>query len=316
MWGLGIIRSALRALGLLLIVASTAQAQQVSYQEFGGYHLDMAVQALRTEAENAAIGFAADLLKNPAEIFHTNCSLGAISAGTCNQGRTTGWLFDLSPNIQTNTGSEDAFQSIVGKISGNFMVFSLEKLEFSPVPLPDLSKPLHVFPLSAGVETTRNADVLNAVAEIGYVPYHLGSRGQFGDNQLRLGINPRVGFFAQGGKRVRDDAEFDIGGRADESAEQDGDAIGRLKSIFSMQLNFPMTLMGFRTGLVIEPTATGWYDLINNDVYYSLELSTSIVLLDTGTERKTLWEFTVQKGSGEPLFNEGTQFGTGLKLVY
>jgi hypothetical protein len=47
-----------------------------------------------------------------------------------------------------------------------------------------------------------------------------------------------------------------------------------------------------------------------------LKLSVGLVLLGSGGERSTLWEFTVQEGSGEPNFTQGTQYGTGLKLQY
>jgi hypothetical protein len=175
---------------------------------------------------------------------------------------------------------------------------------------------VHVFPLSAGIETTANGDTLNAVGEVGYVPFHFGSSARLGLNDLRLGINPRVGFFAQGGQKLRQDAEFETGGARDDSGEEKGKGIGRLKSVASMQLLFPMRMLGVKTGLTVEPSATGWYDLLNEEVYYSLKLSLGLVLLGTGARRSTLWEFTVQDGSGEPNFTEGTQFGTGLKLVY
>jgi hypothetical protein len=317
MWRRAFASAALTLFGAMILVGPVG-AQDSDLRTFGAYHLDTAVQGLITETEQEAVGLVFDLFKNQEEVFWTNCSPAEIHSGRCNIGRSTGWLFDLSPDVRVNTGTEDAFQSIVGKISGNFMVFSLESLgpDVSPVPLPDLSKLVHVFPISAGVETTADADTLNVIGEIGYVPFHFGSKARLGGNELRLGINPRWGVFLQGGQKVRQEAEFATGGARDESGEQEGDGIGRLKSLASMQLLFPMRLLGFSTGLLVEPGATGWYDFVNDEVYYSLELSLGIVLLGQGGERSTLWEFTVQDGSGEPNFTEGTQFGTGLKLVY
>jgi len=300
---------------ILIVLPTTAHAQDT---KLGAYYFDAALQALTTEARKEALGFTANLFKDQREVFIANCGPGEIQSGRCNVGRSTGWLFDLSPDIAINTGTEDAFQSIVGKISGNFMLFSLTSLgdDISPVPLPDLSKPLHVVPISAGVETTADGDTLNVVGEIGYVPFHFGSSARLGRNDLRLGINPRIGVFLQGGQKLRDDAVFATGGARDQSGEAKGKGIGRVKSAASMQLLFPMQAFGLPTGLTVQPSATGWYDFVNDKVYYSLELSLGIILLGAGGERSTLWEFTIQDGSGEPNFTEGTQFGTGLKLVY
>ena len=66
----------------------------------------------------------------------------------------------------------------------------------------------------------------------------------------------------------------------------------------------------------MRPSATGWYEFLHDEFYYTLELSVGIILIEAGEDRRTLWEFTVQDGSGEPNFTEGTQFGTGLKVVY
>jgi hypothetical protein len=94
------------------------------------------------------------------------------------------------------------------------------------VPLPDARKLMHVFPISAGVETTADGDTLNAVAEIGYVPFKFGGVRRLGENDLRLGINPRFGIFLQGGQKIREAARDETGGARDDSAEQEGKAIG------------------------------------------------------------------------------------------
>jgi hypothetical protein len=312
--------SALCALVVLCVAlgwAATAQAQNSSFEKFGGLHLDTAVQALRTEAETEAVGFVFDLFKNPDEIFATNCLSIEIQTGRCNFGRSTGWLFDLAPDVHVNTGNDEAFQSIVAKVSGNFMVFSLEqRTDISPIPIPDPSKLVHVFPISAGIETDNNADTLNAVAELGYVPFKFSGGTNFVGNNLRLGINPRVGFFLQGGDKLRDETKTGSGGSKDDSSEEQGKGIGRLKSVAEMDLLFPLRLLGAETGLQLQPSATGWYDFINNQFYYSLKLSVGLALLGSGGERSTLWEFTIQEGSGEPNFTQGTQYGTGLKLQY
>lgn len=312
-------KRALLLLVLCVFVApvTIARAQETASWDLGAFHLDTAVQALRTEAQKEAVGFVFNLFKNQQEVFYSDITQCRRS-NSCNLGRTHGWLFDLAPDIRINTGTEDAFQSIVGKISGNFIMFSLRppRPGGSPLPTPDPHKLIHVFPLSAGIETTANGDTLNAVGEFGYVPFKFSGGPRFGGNDLRLGINPHVGFFVQGGQKLRQEAVLETGGARDESSEAEGKGIARLKSVASMQLLFPMRLLGLNRGISVEPSAIGWYDLVNEEVYYSLKLSMGIALLGSGGERSTLWEFTIQDGSGEPNFTEGTQFGTGLKLVY
>jgi len=308
------------------VLSSSAVAQSLDVPNFSKvFSFDAAVSALQTEAERSAVGFAADLVKNPKRVFIVNCMEAEIRSGRCNQGRDYGWYVDLAPDINILTGSEDAFQSIVGKISGRFMVASLASPEelglgsdFPAGKILNYDRLLHVFPLSAGIETTRTADTLNAVGEFGYVPYLLTPIDSWSNqtNRIALGVNPKIGVFVQGGQKLRQEAEFDTGGARDDSAETEGKGIARLKSFASMELLFPMRFLGEQTGLRIAPAAIGWYDLLNEEVYYTLKLSVGLVLLGEANAQSTLWEFTIQDGSGEPNFTEGTQFGTGLKFVY
>ena len=297
-------------------LASGAHAQQSSTLNLGSYSLNTAVQALRTEAEKEAVGFVFDFFKDR-QFFYSDITTCAHT-GRCDPNRTHGWLFDLSPDIRVNTGTEDAFQSIVAKISGNFIAFSLRPPRPGgvPFPTPDPNALINVFPLSAGVETTADGDTVNVVGELGYVPFKFTGLPTIGKTDLQLGVNPLIGFFVQGGQKVRQEAEFETGGARDDSGEEEGKGIGRLKSVASMELTFPMRLLGQETGLSVRPSATGWYEFLHDEFYYTLELSVGIILLEAGENRRTLWEFTVQNGSGEPNFTEGTQFGTGLKFVY
>jgi hypothetical protein len=312
---------------LLGVASSSAVAQPLDVPSIPKiYSVDAAVTALQTEAEKSAVGFAADLIKNPSRVFVVNCMESEIRAGRCNQGRDYGWYVDLAPDVHVLTGSQDAFQSIVGKISGRFMFARLASpqelglgSDFPEGKILNYDRLLHVFPLSAGIETTRTGDTTNAVGEFGYVPYLLtpiNTWSQVQTNKIVLGVNPRIGIFVQGGQKLRQRAALDTGGARDDSGETEGKGIARLKSLASMELFFPTRFAGERTGIRVAPAAIGWYDLINDEVYYTLKLSIGFEWLGEGNKRNTLWEFTVQDGSGEPNFTEGTQFGTGLKFVY
>ena len=306
-------------LSLLLLacgLASGAHAQQSSTLNLGSYNLNTAVQALRTEAEKEAVGFVFDFFKDR-QFFYSDITTCA-QTGRYDPNQTHGWLFDLSPDIRVNTGTEDAFQSIVAKISGNFIAFSLRPPRPGGVdfPTPDPDALINVFPLSAGVETTADGDTVNVIGELGYVPFKFSGLPAIGSKPIQLGVNPFIGFFVQGGQKVRQEAEFETGGARDDSGENEGKGIGLLKSAASLELIFPMRVLGQETGLSVRPSATGWYEFLHDEFYYTLELSVGIILIEAGEDRRTLWEFTVQDGSGEPNFTEGTQFGTGLKVVY
>jgi hypothetical protein len=134
MWKQADARRAIACLSISIFSVTGALAQDASLRKLGGLRFDTAVQALRTEAEKEAIGFVFDLFKDPEEVFWTNCGPEEIRSGRCNHGRSHGWLFDLAPDVRVNTGNEDAFQSIVAKVSGNFMIFSLQSLG------PDVSR--------------------------------------------------------------------------------------------------------------------------------------------------------------------------------
>ena len=75
---------------------------------------------------------------------------------------------DLAPDIDIESGSEDTFQSIVAKVTGNYVNYGL--IDPAEVGLPpgkaptiDYGRLMHVFPISAGIETTRHADAVNGI---------------------------------------------------------------------------------------------------------------------------------------------------------
>ncbi|WP_269585330.1 hypothetical protein [Roseibium sp. Sym1] len=284
-----------------------------------GLNLDVAVDTVITEAEKAAVGVLIDLFKNPKDVFLTNCSPGKIKSGKCNIGREHGWLFDLAPDVKIKTGSSDTFESIVGKITGNFMLFDLDSpasqglpITSSSTPIPNLSKPVHVFPISLGVETTRYFDTVSGLAEVGYVPFDLNG----GIPNFQLGVDAKLGVFLQGGYKFDAVGKTRSGGAKDESSEKPDSALGRIKTVASYRFELPVPLGAFDTTLTNTPHATGWYNFIDNEFYYSVGISSELELSKSSGGRKTLWDFTVEHGSGEPNFNTGTQFSTGLKITF
>lgn len=313
----------LTAAALATIAHVTAHAQQDnsgSVLSENGLTLDVAVDTVITETEKAAVGVLIDLFKNPKDVFWTNCAPDKIASGKCNIGREHGWLFDLAPDVKIKTGSNDTFESIVGKITGNFMLFDLDSpadqglpITSSSTPIPNLSKPVHVFPISLGVETTRYFDTVSGLVEIGYVPFDLNS----GIPNFRLGDNVELGVFLQGGYKFDAVGKTRSGGAKDESSEEPDSALGRIKTEARYEFKeLPIPLGAYETKLINTPRATGWYNFIDNEFYYSVGFSSQLLLSKGDGDRKTVWDFTVEHGSGEPNFNTGTQFSTGLKITF
>ncbi len=283
--------------------------------------LDVAVETVVTEAEKAAVGVLIDLFKNPRDVFWTNCSPKTISSGKCNLGREHGWLFDLAPDVKIKTGSDDTFESIVGKITGNFMIFDLDSPaqqnpdlppDLPQTPIPTLSKPVHVFPISLGVETTRYFDTVSGIVEVGYQPFVMNG----GNPKFQLGKNAILGVFLQGGYKFDAVGKTRSGGAKDESSEEPDSALGRIKTLASYSFELPIPLGAYETSLINTPRATGWYNFVDNEFYYSVGLSSELELAKSDGGRRTVWDFTVEHGSGEPNFNTGTQFSTGLKVTF
>jgi hypothetical protein len=132
-----------------------------------------------------------------------------------------------------------------------------------------------------------------------------------------LGVNPKIGVFVQGGYKFKVDDALQRRGARDESGEALDDPIGRLKLSASWDIRRQFPILGRKTELVLSPGATGWYEFLDGEFYYALRVSAGFVLLESPTgKRETLWQFSIEKGSGEPNFNEGTQYGTALKMVF
>jgi hypothetical protein len=98
----------------------------------------------------------------------------------------------------------------------------------------------------------------------------------------------------------------------DNSAEEDGEAIFRIKSEFRADiLMASFDVMGRKVTLQAQPKATGWYDALNSEFYYSVGADFEI---DLGDDKDFVLQYL--KGSGAPNFNEGDQFGAFLKIAF
>jgi hypothetical protein len=297
------IKFAARAATLALCLAAAitpARPQDVPKKP-----LSVSAQTITAKGEELAVGLLIKYLDelNAAEIEGVSCSPAPCTFPT---------YYFLKPDIKVEAAEEGLFQSIVAKLSGEVMITSasLDNEGFVDLGIR------HVFPLSAGVETTRFGDSYAALAEIGYVPYypHFMNQPFVEDTQLDLGIDLRFGVFLQAGYKFAGGDEERSGGSEDESSEPVRDELLRAKGDFRFNLLLPNINPLSDTGTSMLMTwATGWYDIAHDAFYHSIGAT---LRLDIPTSEATYMDFTVEDGSGAPNFNTGTQFSAGLTMAF
>lgn len=206
--------------------------------------------------------------------------------------------FSMTPVIDIQTGTADAFSSITAKATGLFMIF--KQTEVEGLVTPDLDKGFHTFPISIGIETNNQFSFVNGLLEVGYVPWLQSVK------QIKFGAFLQAGNKFKSGTRVVDSI---AGGQIDESAEAIGKNILRAKG--SLTINSPnlVSVNFFKLGLV--GSADGWYDFLNGKSYYKVDATVRMFLTDA-----QYIDFFYQKGSGAPNFNQGDQFGLGLTFTF
>lgn len=218
----------------------------------------------------------------------------------------SGSLFDITPDVFLNFSEGPQFNSVVLRFTGNYIAFST--VEVAGAITPDSSKTLHVFPISLGLEADQSFDNASLIAEAGYVPYRLSP---IGDSDFRLGVNPRVGIFAQAGYKFGLNNETDVGNGADESSEVGDSEIARLK--FSASVEVPLFEVGKANPVSFDLLASAdlWYDFVNDEIYNHEE-----VILRVGLNEDQSLDFKYENGSGAPNFNQGDQFGVFLSTSF
>lgn len=255
----------------------------------------LSLGTVRTEAEAAAVRFLVQVADDLPGIFEANFT----------PEKKSGSLFDLSPSVTIETGTNDSFNGVLAKISGNYIVF--RETTIAGLVTPDSSKPFHAFPVSAGFESDRNFRNINLLAEAGWVPFR-----RLGPREL-LGVNPRIGLFVQAGYKVKNTGastnDRPVGGAKDESKEAPNSGLLRFK--LDSGLNLAIGSLGkFRTIRIIA-NAAGWYDIANAEFYHELE-----GVLRLALTKDRFFDLKYEDGSGAPNFNKGEQFSANLTIVF
>ena len=217
-------------------------------------------------------------------------------------------LFYFTPNIALKTGEKDSFNSLIAKLTGNWLFFDV--INVGGIDTPN-SKFFHGVPISLGLETNRNFQNVNAIAEIGYIPYFQNVAPKY----LNL-KKSKIGVFLQGGYKFEvDDTEIgqsqqaEEGGDLDESKESPNDELARIKG--SATFNPIEFLSASNQGVGFIGNVDGWYDIINGETYYRID---GIIRFYLNKDKH--FDFSYEKGSGAPNFNEGEQYSANLTVSF
>lgn len=217
-------------------------------------------------------------------------------------------LLSFTPEFNVETGNNDAFSSISGKVSGFFMFFDTIRIAGQITPRTD--KIFHTLPVSAGFETSNAFQTVNGILELGYVPWY----------QMPTARMPKFlkhttfGLFLQGGYKFAMDTTgilMGTGGNTDESAEEVSQPILRAKARFGIDTKNLFIDKKKSQGFAIIGTSDTWFDLLNDKIYYRIEGIFRVFLTS-----EHFFDFTYERGSGAPNFNQGDQFGAGLTLSF
>lgn len=267
--------------------------------------LSISLGTVRTEAEASAVRFAIDYL----EELDLNIENSEISS----DGQSGSYLF-LTPELSIQSGDQDNFNGLIAKITGNYMLFDVDHDDIG-VPTVASGNLVNVIPVSFGFESDEDFSTVSSIVEVGYVPWYLGN------HKYKLGINPKVGFFLQGGYKfdVKRDSN-QSGGDRDESAESPDSGLFRIKAAGGIDI--PLLSLNDRKVSFLPARKTarsinfmadlaGWYDIVNSEIYHKVNTTLRFSL----TKDKH-FDLKYENGSGAPNFNEGEQFSANLTIQF
>lgn len=271
-------------ISILLVITTFAARSQLEVQ----------VGASKTELKNNAIRLGITYLQSLDSVFGVEHFIPGKKS-----------FFLITPELDIQTGTEDAFSSIVVKASGLFSTFKTTTV--AGLLTPDFNKTFHVFPISLGIESNNSFNNINGVFEAGWIPYYQ-SYGRSSPDWIK---KTNIGIFLQAGYKFNIDTagSNDIGGEIDESLESIDKGILRAKGSAQVNTGQIINIAGFRIGIVGD--ADVWYDLINSAVYHKLQGELRVFLTD-----EQYLSFVYSYGSGAPLFNTAEQIGVGVSIKF
>lgn len=256
------------------------------------------LSTIKTELKQNAISVGINYVKSLDSLFKIQDILNAKKNS----------LFQITPQFNVQTGTNDAFSAINAKVTGLFMTF--RDTTIAGQKTPNTARGFQTFPVSIGIETNNKINIINGIVEAGWVPWYQTQDNKRTPKWLK---STKFGIFLQGGYKfsVDNTGISSYGGQKDESKEKTDNAIFRAKSSFGINTKSLFRLSGVGVGLVGD--ADVWYDFLNGQVYYTIQGKVRFYLTQN---KDNFFDFKYQKGSGAPNFNEGDQFGLGLTVTF
>ena len=264
-----------------------------AFFSFSQNDLNVELNAIKTAVKNNAVGFAINYLK-PYNNIETQLN------------GKSGFL-NITPEILTQAGTNDAFSNLVVKLSGFYL--KAKTIDIAGLKTLDSKRMMHIFPISVGLESNTDFSFLNSLVEFGYIPYYQSQGNQQVSDFLKL---TKLGIFIQTGYKSKLDSINSmkiLGGKLDESAERPNRFLCRSKIDFSIDTkNFFKTS---EVGLGLVGKFNYWIDFVNGQTYYKIDGRVRLYL-----SKNKFFDLMYQKGSGAPNFNTGEQFGTALSMNF
>ncbi|MCB9251168.1 MAG: hypothetical protein H6605_01770 [Flavobacteriales bacterium] len=259
--------------------------------------LKLSFGTLTTELRNNALNLGIDYARSFDSIFKTS---DIFLTGSNH-------LFQISPDISVLSGTEDAFSAIEFKMSGMFMFFKTKEIFGILTPCTDC--PMHIMPVSAGLESNSTFSFVNFLLEYGYVPWYQSPKNKKLPNWIK---KTKCGIFLQGGYKTGLGQTVDNnGGAEDESNEKVNNALFRAKVNASFDSKRMLRIGG--SGIGFKASANLWYDFLNTSIYHNFA-GTMRFFLSANSDNS--FDLNYSKGSGAPNFNQGEQFGAGITLNF
>jgi hypothetical protein len=256
------------------------------------------IAAIKTELKQNAISLGLKYMRSMDSMFKVQDILMAQKNS----------LFQLTPQFNVQTGTQDAFSSITAKLTGIFVTF--KDTSIGGIITPNSSRGFQTFPFSAGLETNNKFNIINGVLEAGWVPWYQTEMNRRTPEVLK---HTRFGIFLQGGYKFSVDTtgKTSAGGEVDQSSEKPDKALFRAKGSLAIDTKSILKMSGVSVGLV--GNADAWYDMMNKQTYYSVQAKIRFYLSE---HKDKYYDLKYQKGSGAPNFNKGDQFGIGLTMMF
>ena len=260
---------------------------------FAQNDLNVELNAMKTDLKNNAVGFAINYLKPYSNIeAQFNGKSGFLN---------------ITPEILTQAGTNDAFSNLVVKLSGYYL--KAKTIEIAGLKTLDSKRTMHLFPIAVGLESNTDFSFLNSLVEVGYIPYYQSQGNKDVGDFFKF---TKLGIFIQTGYKSKLDSINTTGikgGKLDESAEKPNHFFCRSKFDFSIDTkNFFKTN---QVGMGLVGKMNYWIDFVNGNIYYKIDARVRLYL-----SSNKFFDILYQKGSGAPNFNTGEQFGTALSINF